>query len=499
MKTIKKLSEKTWKYTFINYITIVVLFVTQARAQNNTVKIDPTVASQVLSINKFIDKPVPASPIRNGYSNSLISNAAFNDTLHRFFNSVSGQVLKAGQVQSTSAVLDDKSLTVSYSIPFKKVKWFSIQPTATGTSKDGIINVFTGNKFGKTLTVGSNFNLFIHGSGNYYPEDQNRYLYYLKDTKAQNAQKLIDYRTKKETAVAALIKFDTDPVNRPLLASSTLQQGNYPDYYVARRKLHALLDDVKEFFPDGLDTTNMIKIQDFVDDLNQTTHQSNLLDYIRDEKNLKLLDSLQNSAPFTHFNFLWITLSPKLNQKDYPIYDAGNVAETYTRTESDYYFSVSSSLNYLKSWKKFKLLLYPGIAIQNARIFDPKDSVSLNIEKPYVTGSDSLKSIKSTGFYPNVAGRKWAYTFSFPVMLYWTSGWGIDAGVGYKIQPAANDFNTHIGVFFSIPATGGGDNITLEPLVKYDNDKSMTYAKNFDKFTFGFSVSFAIPTYLSSK
>jgi hypothetical protein len=84
-------------------------------------------------------------------------------------------------------------------------------------------------------------------------------------------------------------------------------------------------------------------------------------------------------------------------------------------------------------------------------------------------------------------------------MLYWTSGWGIDAGVGYKIQPAANDFNTHIGVFFSIPATGGGDNITLEPLVKYDNDKSMTYAKNFDKFTFGFSVSFAIPTYLSSK
>jgi hypothetical protein len=475
------------------------LFATTAKGQNSTVKIDPTVATQVKSINDFIDLPVPASPILNGYSTSLISNKAFNDTLHRFFNSVSGQVLKAGQVQSTSAILDDKSLTLNYSIPFKKIKWFSIQPTATGTSTNGIINVFTGNKFGRTLTFGSNFNFFIHGSGNYYSEDQNRFLYYLKDARTQNFQKISDYRTKKATAVAALITFDTDPANRALLANKTLLPGNYANYYNSRRQLHAFLDDVKEFFPVGLDTADMIKVQDFVDDLNQARHQKDLLDYVRDEKSLTLLDSLQNSAPFTHFNFLWLTLSPKLNQKNYPIYDAGNVADTYTRTESDYYFSVATSVNYLKSWKKFKLLLYPGIAVQNARIFNQEDSISLNIESPFINGGDSLKKVKSTGFYPSVAARKWAYTFTFPIMLYWTSGWGIDAGIGYKIQPAANDFNTHLGVFFSIPAAGGGDNITLEPLIKYDSDKSMTYAKNFDKFTFGFSVSFALPTYLSGK
>jgi hypothetical protein len=204
-------------------------------------------------------------------------------------------------------------------------------------------------------------------------------------------------------------------------------------------------------------------------------------------------------APFTHFRYSWVTISPKLNQKNYPIYDPGNVSDTYTRTESDYYLSVACSYNLMWSWEKFKLLLYPGIGIQNARIFKASDSISLNIDKPYIPGNDSLRSIKSTGFYPSVAPRSWVKIFSLPVMLYWKEGYGIDAGLGYKLQPGSNDFNAKLGFFFSLPTGTDGKTVTIEPLLKYDDDKSQTYARNFDKFSFGFSLSFAIPSYISGQ
>jgi hypothetical protein len=322
-------------------------------------------------------------------------------------------------------------------------------------------------------------------------------LYYLKDAKNQHTKDTTDYRNDKTKAVTELIKFATK--NSKILAQVKLDDIGYPDYFIARRRLHVLLDSVKEFFPEELDTTDMNKVQRFVNALNDQERQKRLITYVTQLYEGKLLDSLQNSAPFTHFRYGWLTLTPKVNHKDDPIYAPGDAENNYTRTESEYYFSSGLSWNILWAWKKFKFMLYPGVTVQRSRVFDPADSLSININKPFISGTDTLISSKSTGFYPTLAPFKWSYNFTLPVMFYWDKGWGIDAGVAYKIKPVANDFNAHVGVFFSVAAGGGGDNITIEPLIKYDTDKSIPVTKNFDKFTLGVSVSFAIPTYISGK
>ncbi|WP_439697456.1 hypothetical protein ACFGVS_03375 [Mucilaginibacter sp. AW1-7] len=440
----------------------------------------------------------PKSQPENSKSGKLVAGYAFNDTLQRFFNSVSGTVIKSGVVQSASAVLDDKSLTVNYTIPFKKAPWLTIQPTITGSSSKGVIDLFTGDKFAKTLTGGINFNKFIKGTG-YYPKSKKiNFLYHLKKGEKDYGPVLYKYRKEKSLAVDALIKFCDDSDNALVFSEPKLTDSTYADYFNKRAQLHLLLVELKDFFPEKMDTTDMAQVKLFANDFKVSGHKNALLDYKQDVKAVKFLDSLQTSAPFSHFRYIWFTLSPKLNQKDYPIYDPGNVAKDYTKTESDFYFSVTGSLNWLWSWKKFKVLVYPGLTLSNARVYDPADSIGLSIQKNYIPGDDNVKSVKSTGFYPVVADRQWVKSITLPVMLYWTKGMGIDAAAGLKLQSGANDFNARLGFFFNIPTTKG-ESITLEPLIKYDNDKSKVYDRNFDKFTMGFSVSFAVPAYLTGK
>jgi len=279
-----------------------------------------------------------------------------------------------------------------------------------------------------------------------------------------------------------------------LFNGAKLEDTDYEENFKQQFKLQKLLADVKDFYPDDFDPKDYTKLGGFIDEL--YNNKTALTDYVTSVRRLKILDSVQAAAPFTKFRFIWVTLSPKVNQKDYPIYDPGNVANMYTKTVSDYYFSLAGTLDFLWSYKNSKLFFYPGLAIQNARIYNSSDSLSISIQKPLTPGVDSIQSIKTTGFYPKVADRHWVYALTLPIMYYWNKGYGIDAGIGYKIQPAANDFSARIGFFFTVP-TAGGQTLTLEPLVKYDNDQSQTYAKNFDKFSLGFSVSLSIPTFIS--
>lgn len=334
--------------------------------QQHTVYQDPTVTTQTTEIDGIVADPKG--------SNNLVTGYVFNDSLHRFLMQVSGTVLKAGQIQSISTVADDKSLTLNYALPFH-AKWWSIQLTGTGASTKGFINVFTGNKFAKTLTFGGVINKFTSGHAR-YDEDQGTYFkFHLKDEDELLQPKLNDYYAKNVTTVAALIQFKDDHADffsyKPTL-------NDYKVHFDLARDLHELLDKSQDFFPEALDTTDYKQVGDFIDDLK--ANQSTLLPYVACARRIKVLDSIQNLAPFGHYLFQWVSFTPKINQTDYPIYDPGNADKLFTRTESDYFASFALSYNWLWSYKKHKVFFYPGLTLQNSRIFKSSDSLSVNIQ-----------------------------------------------------------------------------------------------------------------------
>jgi hypothetical protein len=130
------------------------------RAQQKTVKIDTTVKHHLDEVEMLL------ADLKK-HKDMLVPDYSFEDSLKKFQNMASGTVIKNGKVQSISTVLDDKSLTFNYTLPIKSLEWMTIQPTISGASSKGFINVFTGDKYGRTLTGGVNFNFTIKGTANF--------------------------------------------------------------------------------------------------------------------------------------------------------------------------------------------------------------------------------------------------------------------------------------------------------------------------------------------
>ncbi|WP_121811681.1 hypothetical protein [Mucilaginibacter kameinonensis] len=470
-------------HSSICLLTLLTFFAVQFAFAQNTVKEDPVVNDHYKQVKAFIANPKGTDKLITGYK--------FNDSLQNFLRQVSGVVLKGGQIQSISAIADDKSLTVNYALPIK-LKWLSVQVSGTGTADKGIVNVFTGDKFGKTLTGGFNFNWFIWGSAKYPTKKREPFKYFLSDADDILQTSLDKADGDYKTAIADLVKFKTtDYPTYFTVTPSTAAE--YKQHFTAAHALHLLLEKTKAFFPTDLDTTDQAKVGAFIDELN--TNQKTLIPYVRKVSELKVLDSLQTAAPFSVYRFTWVSFAPKLNQTDYPIYDPNNAAASYTKTQSDYFFSATLSANRLWSYKKFKWMVYPGITVSNARVFDPADSLTVTIPQPLPAGVSNVQSIKSTGFYKEFVNPQWNWGVNLPFMFYWTKGYGIDIGTGLKFNHGTTDFNAHAGFFFSISAAK--EAITIEPIIRYDDDKKQTYERNRDKFSFGLSLSLALPTFMS--
>ena len=105
----------------------------------------------------------------NADKSKLITDSAYKVYLHNKFNTISGTQVKGGKVLGTSATIDDKSVTVNFSIkPIAHV--FYLQPTIAATSSNGFASIFDDNAFTKTLTGGTNFQLFLaHNFSNFDP------------------------------------------------------------------------------------------------------------------------------------------------------------------------------------------------------------------------------------------------------------------------------------------------------------------------------------------
>jgi len=477
----KKLST-TAKILALSNLFALLFIVDSCLAQSHTVKIDPIVQKNIDQVKDVYNNVKPKN---------LVADYSFRDTLQKFQGQASGIVIKNGQVQNISTVLDDKSLTFNYA--FRCLNPVLFQPTITGTSSKGVIDLFTGNKFARTISLGANITISLPSHARFWPDDREHFRLALKDT---DERYLSDGSVKYQTLINKII--DKLKVFVKLHGDFFKEYDVIRDYklhFESERELKLLLSQLKDYYPENLDLSDENEVKAFIEDL--IKNSNNLITYVDSKRRLAKLDSVQTNAPWTHFTFQWLTISPKINQKDSPIYDPTAAGSLFTKTDNDYYPSLAMSYNILWSFEKSKVLIYPGFAIQNNRVYVSSDSLSVNIQHPLNAGVDSVQIIKSTGFFAKRADRKLAFTVNLPIMYSWSPGIGIDAGTAYKIQSQANDFSVHLGFFFSVP-TKDGQTITLEPLFKYDNDKSQTYAHNFDKFSFGINLSFALPGYIAN-
>ena len=89
--------------------------------------------------------------------------------LGNIIDNFTSPLIKDGNTVATTATLDDKSLTVNYSFKRWFDDYFALQLTASGTSDDGVLDIFSNGKYKRTLTGGINFNIFPkNNTGNYF-------------------------------------------------------------------------------------------------------------------------------------------------------------------------------------------------------------------------------------------------------------------------------------------------------------------------------------------
>lgn len=424
---------------------------------------------------------------------------------------LSGSQLEAGKSFGSSISITDKGATVNVSLPkIRRVKWLYSQVQVSGAGKDNFISLFKYGQYGNTISGGLNFNFFGNSYGTYSKANKRNLRYQLDVLDA-------DYKNyepgKGRTAFKDELKYYQDRINE---LSNGVQaffdsEDETKDLNTEqKKKLFEFLKVTDTLAKVGLLPKNFLKAKDAAE-MNkmiielQNSWKSNgnsegqgLVTY-REKLYLQKAEALQMASKWNSMNFFWFSTAANLNVSPYNILDISAMDNNYTRVSNDYFFSGSISWSWLNSrmnGAQFKFFISPTLRYQNARQFNPKDKMTLERNKPYVIGADSLvHRAMTTDVFPDVATRKDAWAFELPTILYWNKH-----NFGIELTPKAgvNDINGDnygfkFGVFIPVQIKEGVP-LIVQPifrLQKLFEDQEAEFWK--DNVVVGFNVSVSLP------
>jgi hypothetical protein len=440
-------------------------------------------------------------------SNKLVTNYVLDSLVKSFYYKLNGVYIKDGKTVATSGTVDDKSITINYSLP----KWgqFSLQPTISGSSDSGFVNIISGGKYKRTLTGGLNFNYFFGSSGFYSYKTKQIVLNQLKVASRcfnkndkirndfiielaflnrinNNCNSLLHSNATSENTMSLLTDIDA----QNLCADCTSEN-------IAKFKKD--IDELSQNYPvKGFDFENQAQLNAFINWLNN--NQEQIAQDLISRALLKQLDSIQYNAKWNAFHHSWIAGNIKINQNDYPIFDAAQKSNLYTKDFKDDYISANISFNHVWAERKVYFYFSPNLTFQNNRNFDSKDSLNhLQKNQNFIVAGDTLELFKSTSFYNSVAMRKNMYIIEIPFLIYIPkSGLGFDFAIGEKITNSTKDLYARFGIYFPI-SLDANKIINLEPLIRFDqlNYKRLSFLQ--DMVSLGFNINFSVPKFISSK
>jgi len=454
------------------------------------------------SVDTIIDHVAEIERISAIGSKTYLTSYIFDSILHITQNQISGIQVKNGKTASTSATLQDKSMTLNVNI--KAWDRFFLQPTISGSSTKDFISIFSGDKYQRTLTGGVNLIFFSKSTGHFdstdriYIHNVLRYIKSLPPTKEPNELK--------DVIGNFITAFD---IAYPLFDSMERKEFDFNSTDTSFRSRLICLEEMYRLAPKLIKAKILTSdwdqyyakdIRDHIEKLKIIREAHNWDKIYQLKYKLAKYDSVQRGAWWTGFTYFWFSGGLQFNQAINPIFDStAGASKLFTHDDYDQFFTAQFSINFLKSnnSKGVNTWFFPTFKFNTQKIFNSDSLFTIQKQSRLIVGQDTLNMVnKTTSFYLNDVQRKPSLTFELPMAKYWTDQHlGIDLSASFTFLPKFDQLAARAGVY--IPITAADKVVIIEPLLNFTklNKGHLVFLK--DQLAFGFSISVSIPKFIT--
>ncbi|ROI03239.1 hypothetical protein EGI16_11775 [Chryseobacterium sp. G0240] len=434
--------------------------------------------------------------------NNLYTPSLLDYFIYKQINTISGTNIKEGKVYSTSATIDEKSITANYSIKTGKI--FYLQPTVSGTAEKGALNIFSDKKYQKTLSGGSNFQWFPFANTIGFSEGTRIKLHnemrfkefsYNKIDKALRIKKLSDIINSYKEA------YENNDSKAFINKIDEKKEGIYDDITTKNIEVLKSLNSYKNL----LAKYNVIKTKENKEKTYREIYESlNKLDpedienYIDDQYTTEQ-DSLQLSIK-PAYSIKWISGGIKYNVNPQQVLLDTITSGIKPEKFLNEYLTAKIVFNYLRvrnNNNKDKIYISPSINFSSERNFTSKNQRTVNFGTNTSVGGISTQNIDEKSYYISIPNRANVFYLDIPITYFFTKrNYGIDLGMKLGTNdPEDDNISARIGIYVPL---GKDENIVfIEPMLKFQ--KLFSSGKNEfikDNLLFGFNIAVSLPQYL---
>ena len=470
------------------------------------------------------------SQLSNPLSSALVTGAAYNRLVYNNQIAIGGSGIKEGKIIGANATVDDKGGTLNVSSrPFKRTKEarpprIALQGTVKATGEDGLVTLFSGRDYQKTLGVGGGGLFFM-------PVPLARFVY-KERTKKDLQWEYRKMRAKEKTAW----KDSYYPEMRAVWVDSCKEAISI---FVSRWDMLQAKGWANRYYDNALDDTDIDDVQNQVFMAQYLDAEHAVMGFLpkkwdtkypkaKDEKpwrdafrdtsdpkkvkipddslkvwwkreaekmrtaSVKRYDALQDSAHWASLHFNWFSVNGLFNVVRQPLFDALAGPKNFAGTVRDDYWSGQLAYNWLRVGAKTNFYVTGGITAAKQRVFKPGDMKTYETISWQRTGMDSVRVVTQTKLYPLDPGQQLVSSLQVGGTAYFhgAATFGLEALYAHEWGgPAKRNFT--FGVF--VPVKAADASVILMPLVRWDNRGEP------HEWTVGISLTTSIPAFLKPK
>ena len=497
---------------------LLLLAVLQARISNAQTAADSLKSSDSLFSNPF--------------SRNLVTPTAYNRLLYRNVVAIGGLNIKQGHAAGTSFTVDDKggALTIGI-VPFPAAPHVALQGIVRATADNGLVTLFSGGEYQKTLGIGGGGLFFLpySGTSNYRERTKKNLQWQYQQLRDKDSaawhhryqpRMPVTWQNSSNQAICTFVGLWHELQRKTwaksyykgdFLHNDTLKWAHDPKAQAFMVRYLKAEHDVLLFLPEDWDTkypTGQVegtwldakfpdvaacKKGDYtkVASLLRTTWQQQVATQMQ-RASLMRIDSLQDATRWESFFFHWFSVNVLYNTVQESVFNAAAGKSGFAEPVRDNYWTAQVAYNWLRVGQRNNWYWTAGLSAEHRRNFDPTTLQTYEIISQQHTGIDSVRVVDQKQLYPSDPGQQFALSWLAGLTYYHHAvvNWGISANYSQKEIHSHQSVVT-LGVF--TPVQAGDASILLMPLVRWDNQGTP------HRWTVGISLTTSIPAFARSK
>lgn len=423
---------------------------------------------------------------------NLLTWDNYNMVVKKSFRSISGTEVKGGKVASTSAVVDEKSVTVNIAIKPDKEKEFYILPTVGGSSDKSFVTAISDGKYARTLSVGTSFIWLPRRNSSKFHQQARVKLH--NDLRLARAK--FEDRGKKEDMSYIIAKLK-------VLDAALNGKGSTSIANLLNDQVEVKDSVLIESYQKAVDTLMGARVlPPYFSQLNLADqrkvlaifNQSTVVEKVVDNRYLNSQDAKQLKAAFNSHRLRWFSLSAKFNDAEHDVLDLGK--EELTRSVHQGYFSGQFAFTFVWAYSRgHRFYISPTLSYSNEHDYSPKSKVKAQVYSTgFPGGAGTVMPVKEIEYYPTVSqSRLDNAALDLPVAWYNNKiNLGLEIGSTIKPNDPDNDkLSARIGLLLPINPKSESQ-LMLQPMLRFTelNDIGRFWKKH---VVLGVNLSVNIP------